>query len=101
MGASIGFWEGHRAEGVMPVDEPGACGHELWAAEPPEGAYRALLGVRRPEAAPGWAILHGRGRGRDIPAGAIAGPYGPAIVPRDPWDALPAVTPAFRGGGTR
>jgi predicted enzyme related to lactoylglutathione lyase len=47
VGASVGFWQGHWAEGIVLVDEHGAtCGHELWTPDPVAAArfYQELFG---------------------------------------------------------
>ncbi|MEV7180405.1 VOC family protein [Kitasatospora sp. NPDC093679] len=57
-GAAVGFWEGHRAEGVVVADEPGAVsGHELRVPDATRAAafYGDLFGHRT---APGEEELH-------------------------------------------
>ncbi|WP_169947391.1 VOC family protein [Microbispora sp. H11081] len=65
-GATVGFWQGHWAEGIVLVDEPGAtCGHELWAADPAAARvfYSGLFGpglfgsgLFGEETPPGWDV---------------------------------------------
>ncbi|WP_328854911.1 VOC family protein [Microbispora hainanensis] len=62
-GASVGFWQGHWAEGIVVVDECGAtCGHELRVADP-GGARAFYAGLFGEQAAPGREL-------RGVPAGA-------------------------------
>ncbi len=110
-GASVGFWQGRHADGIVLVDEPGTwCRHELWAAgDLAETFYGKLFGARpwagpwavpgpRPGLAPRWVTFF---RVADAPAARAAAQrlgatavvrHGAATIMCDPWGALFALT---------
>ncbi|MGI5154042.1 VOC family protein [Microbispora sp. CA-102843] len=107
-GAAVGFWQGHRPDGVVLVDEPGTwCRHELWTDDPArcaafyaavfDGAGSQAVSGRGPR--PRWMTFFLTGDGPATLAAAerrgaeIAAEHGRATVLRDPWGALFAVTP--------
>ncbi|MGW5262789.1 VOC family protein [Microbispora sp. NPDC004025] len=117
-GASVGFWQGHWAEGIVLVDESGAtCGHELWTADPAAARvfYAGLFGQETPpgrdvRGMPPGQEVRGTPHGAspqwvsyflvdDVPSAASAaeraggsvagqGHDGREAVLRDPWGAL-------------
>lgn len=123
-GASVGFWQGHWAEGIVLVDEHGAtCGHELWVADTATARafYDGLFGTREASGRRVRGAPHGVSPQwvsyflvDDVPAVALAaeragarlteeGDDGREAVLRDPWGALFGVRddPSRYGGGTR
>ncbi|GLX07238.1 VOC family protein [Microbispora sp. NBRC 16548] len=108
-GASVGFWQGHWAEGIVLVDEYGAtCGHELWAADPAAAGafYTGLFGEEPAHGREVRGVPHGVSPQwvsyflvDDVPSAAVAAERaggrvaevwddGRAAVVRDPWGAL-------------
>lgn len=108
-GASVGFWQGHWAEGIVLVDEHGAtCGHELWAADPAAAGafYAGLFGEEPAHGREVRGVPHGVSPQwvsyflvDDVPSAAVAAERaggrvaevrddGREAVVRDPWGAL-------------
>jgi predicted enzyme related to lactoylglutathione lyase len=108
-GASVGFWQGHWAAGIVLVDEPGTwCRHELWADGAVAAFYGNLFGATgRTWARQGpedglpaqWVTFFKVGDGPAAVAAAerggatIVARHGRATILYDPWGALFALTP--------
>ncbi|MFI8461793.1 VOC family protein [Kitasatospora sp. NPDC085464] len=88
-GVAIGFWEGHRAEGVVLADEPGAiCGHELRVplAATAEAFYGALFGYRL--TGDGEFELDGVGQARVVESDQGRPQWLPHLGAHDPADTV-------------
>ncbi|MFC4589599.1 VOC family protein [Sphaerisporangium corydalis] len=108
-GAAVGLWQGHWADGIVVVDEPGTwCRNELWARDGAGAFYDGVFGatgvataVRAPMAgtAARWVTYFMTGDGPAALATAerlgatIAARHGRATILYDPWGALFALTP--------